>query len=323
MPVRDGLPYLGEALASVLGQTHREFELVAVDDGSTDGSGELLDAHAAGDPRVRVLHTSPAGVSAALNVAVEAATGELLARMDADDISHPERFERQLAHLRAHPDDALVACRAEAHGDHAGSGTLRLHAWQSSLMRHEQMMADLFVDAPFPHDAVMMRRSALSAAGGYQDHPWPEDFDLWHRMARAGQRFAKVPEVLLAVRDHPGRVTRTRPEASGAALLRARVHHLLLGPLSGTRSVVVWGAGKVGKRMVRALGEADVKVVAIVDLHPRKIGRVIHGASVIAPEELPALSDLPVLAAVGKPGARADIRRRCGALGLPPPLAVA
>ena len=170
---------------------------------------------------------------------------------------------------------------------------------------------------------VVLRRAALDRAGGYRDVPWPEDFDLWHRLVRSGARLAKLPDRLLWVRDHPARVTRTRPEGSQAALLAARVHHLLAGPLAQARRVVVWGAGKVGKRLVRALLAAGVEVVAIVDLHPRKLGKVIHGAQCVPPETLPTLAGLPLLAAVGKPGGREDIRARCRTLGLPPPLAVA
>ncbi len=323
LPVRDGLPFLTEALDSVLGQTLADLEVVAVDDGSRDGSGALLDARAAADARLSVLHEPPRGVAGALQVAVAAARAPLLARMDADDVSHPERLERQVALLDAHPDVDLVACRAEPLGEPAGSGTRRLFDWQNGLLGHDELVADLFVDAPFPHDAVVLRRSALARAGGYGEVPWPEDFDLWHRLVRAGGRLAKLRETLLWVRDHPGRVTRTRPEGSPAALLAARVHHLLEGPLRDRRRVVVWGAGRVGKRLVVALQAAGVEVAAIVDLHPRKIGRVIHDAPCLAPGGLRALADLPLLAAVGKPGAREDIRSRCRALGVPAPLAVA
>jgi len=321
MPVRNGLPFLDEAVESVLAQTLVDWELVVIDDGSTDGSAEALDAHAARDRRLRVLHRPAAGVAVALCQAVEAASTPLLARMDADDVSAPDRLERQVGWLEAHPEVDLLACRAGSIG--GGSGTQRLFDWQNGLLTHEQMMDDLFVDAPFPHDAVVMRAEAYRRVGGYRDLPWPEDFDLWHRLARCGARFAKLPDVLLRVRDHPERVTRTRPEGSQPAMLRARVHHLLVGPLAARPSVVVWGAGQVGKRMVRALQAEGLDVAAIVDLHPRKLGKRIHGALCIPPERLPDWPGLPVLAAVGKPGARDDIRRRCAALGVPPPLAVA
>ena len=321
LPVRDGMRFLPEAAGSVLDQTLADLEVVAIDDGSTDGSGEWLDARAQGEPRLRVLHTPPLGVAEALALAAAAARSPLLARMDADDVSHPERLARQVDWLDARPEVDLAACRAEPIG--GGSGTRRLFSWQNGLLSHEQMVADLFVDAPFPHDAVVVRAEALRRAGGYRAVPWPEDFDLWHRLVRAGGRLGKLPEVLLGVRDHPDRVTRTRAEASQAAMLRARVHYLLAGPLAARRRVVVWGAGKVGKRLVRALQAEGVEVVAIVDLHPRKLGRVIHGAPCVPPERLPEWSELPVLAAVGKPGGREDIRCRCSRMGLPPPLAVA
>ena len=329
LPVRDGRTHLDACLASLGRQTLRGWELVVVDDGSVDDSaGHVQRWSESEGVELALVRTPPRGVAAALATGCDVARGEVLIRMDADDVCAPTRIERQLECLAHNPELALVACLAEPVGG-GGSGTERLHRWQNSLLTDAAMKADLFVDAPFPHSGVALRRSALQAVGGYRDAGWPEDYDLWHRLARSGARFAKIPEVLLHVRDHAGRVTRTRPEASQGALLVAKIHNLLTsgGPLRGVPEVVVWGAGKVGKRFIRRFGERPdaPRVVAIVDLHPRKIGKTIHGARVVRQEALskPPLLGLPVLAAVGKPGARTDIRQRCLDVGAPTPLAVA
>lgn len=329
LPVRDGRAHLDACLDSLGRQTLRGWELVVVDDGSVDDSAAHVQRWSQAEGvDLTLVRTPPRGVAAALAAGCDAAQGEILIRMDADDVCAPARIERQLDALSQSPETAVVSSLAEPLGE-VGSGTERLHRWQNGLLTDAAMKADLFVDAPFPHSAVALRRSALEAVGGYRDAGWPEDYDLWHRLARSGARFGKVAEVLLWVRDHAGRVTRTRPEASQGALLDAKVHHLLTagGPLNGVPEVVVWGAGKVGKRFVRRIVERPdaPRVVAIVDLHPRKIGKTIHGAPVVRPEALVVspLLGVPVLAAVGKPGARLDIRRRCAEVGSPAPLAVA
>ena len=149
-------------------------EIILVDDGSVDGSAELLDDRAAADPRLVVHHGPPRGVAGALQAAVGLARAPLLARMDADDVSHPERLARQVTYLDAHPEVDLVSCRAEPVDGPVGSGTRRLFDWQNGLLDHDAMVADLFVDAPFPHDSVVLRRDALARAGGYREVPWPE-----------------------------------------------------------------------------------------------------------------------------------------------------
>lgn len=335
LPVRDGQRHLAEALASLARQTVMGWELVAVDDGSQDDSPAQIqtwaDDHAI---PLTLVRTPPRGVAAALRTAVEHARTDALIRMDADDVCLPRRFELQLAALAEDPGASLVACQAAGIGDgdawQVGSGTARLHAWQNGLLTDAQMKADLYVDAPFPHSSVVLRRSALQAAGGYLDHGWPEDYDLWHRLARDGARFAKVAEPLLQVRDHPARVTRTHGGASQEALLQAKLHYLLSrgGPLHGMPAAILWGAGRVGKRLLLALqARSDSPAIeALIDLHPRKLGKRIHGVPVLAPDALMQEADLaglPILAAVGKPGAREDIRRRCAELGAAAPLAMA
>src|SRR5687767_12214234 len=179
LPVRDAGVWLAPSLASLFRQTDRDFEIVAVDDGSTDGSGERLDRAASADPRLRVLHTGARGLPAALNTALASARGRLLARHDADDLSHRARFERQRAYLDAHPDVSVVGARLRLFpaGD-VGDGMRRWAAWHNRLLTHEAMRAELLIDSPLAHGTAMLRREALERAGGWTAREWAEDLDL-------------------------------------------------------------------------------------------------------------------------------------------------
>jgi glycosyltransferase involved in cell wall biosynthesis len=198
LPVRDGAPFLREALDSVLAQTLSDFELVVVDDGSEDETPAILAA--VEDERLRVLRQERLGLVAALRRAVSEARAPLLARMDADDVSLPERLERQVAYLDARPEVALVVAGVET----SGGTTIVLPDDDAALRRR------LLLRNPFAHGAVAVRAEAVARAGGYRaDYGANEDYDLWRRIARDWQLGA-VPEILYRYREHPGAVTRSR-----------------------------------------------------------------------------------------------------------------
>jgi glycosyltransferase involved in cell wall biosynthesis len=215
LPVRDAGAWLAPALESLWRQTHRDFEVIAVDDGSTDGSGERLERIAAREPRLRVVRTPPRGLPAALAAAHALARAPILARHDADDVSHRERFAAQLAFLRSHRDVAVVGARLRLFPSHAtGPGLRRWARWHNALLTHDSMARDALIDSPLAHGTAMMRRGALERAGGWIERGWPEDVDLWLRMLGAGARLAKLPRVLYGWRQHASSATRRDPRYS-------------------------------------------------------------------------------------------------------------
>ena len=316
LPVRDGAPTLGPCLDSLLGQTLRDHEVIAVDDGSTDGTDVLLDARAAVDSRLRVLHTPPRGLAQALNLALEAARAPLLARMDADDVASPVRLARQADRLERDPSTDVLSCRVELLGDSGKAGMRAYVEWLNRLVDHDAIVRDLFVESPLVHPSVAMRAAALRRLGGYRDFDGPEDYDLWLRAWEAGLRFAKLEETLLAWRDQPRRLTRTDPRYAPERFRAVKLETLLRGPLSPGRPVIVWGAGPIGKGWARALGKAGRVVAAFVEVDRRKIGQTIHGAPVLPVERAHDLGGALHLAAVGQPGARARIRAEAARLGI-------
>jgi GT2 family glycosyltransferase len=318
LPVRNARRTLAECLASLEKQTLVEHEVVAVDDDSQDGSGEILDAAARRDPRVRVARHPGRGLVAALNHALSLARAPLLARMDADDVAEPSRLAQQVARLRSESGLGILGSRVRllpAPGlPHAGMEAYV--SWQNGLLDHEAIVRDLFVESPLAHPSVMLRQAVLRALGGYRDTGGPEDYDLWLRAQAAGIRFGKCPEVLLAWRDSPARLSRCSSRYSPERFREAKLRALQLGALAGGRAVVVWGAGPIGKGWARALLAAGHDVEAFVDVSPRRLGRRIHGIPVLAVAQAAGLRHALHLAAVGQPGARARIREAARALGL-------
>lgn len=255
LPVRDAAPWLASSLASLARQTEPDHEVLAVDDGSRDGSGELLDRAALRDPRIRVRHTPALGLPAALNLALSLARAPWLARHDADDLSHRDRFARQLAWLGRHPDVDVLGTRVRLFpGSATGVGMRRWAAWHNALLTHDEMRRELLIDSPLAHGAAMLRRAALEAVGGWCERGWAEDLDLWVRMFAAGMRFAKLPEPLYGWRQHPGSSTRTDARYSHEKFLSLKIAALDAGLLRNGRRATLVGAGASLVRWRDALG---------------------------------------------------------------------
>lgn len=330
LPVRDAAPTLGQSIESLLGQSFEDFEIIIIDDGSLDGTREVLHRYG-DDSRVRVQRTEPAGIVPALDRALGMARGRLIARHDADDLAHPERFAMQVDWLREHPRTTVVSSLVETfpRGD-GREGMLLYESWVNGLRRHGDIVREFFVECPIPHPSILMRREDLVRVGGYRDTEWPEDYDLWLRLLVSGARFEKVPEVLLRWRDEPDRLSRRSPRYARDRFLQAKAHYV--GPAwldrreghrdgsapsaaSTSRSVIIWGAGPNGRKLARFLGEEDIEVRAFVDIDPAKIGGTRGGVPILSPEALDVDRDQPLLVAVGARGAREKIRSHLTELG--------
>lgn len=308
LPVRNSEATLPRALESLWRQTRPDFEVLAVDDGSTDRSGDILAAHARRESRLRVL-TGGGGLVASLEAARLAARTPHLARMDADDVCHPDRFRRQIDYLEAHPEVAAVGSRVALFPRRSlRVGWRRYEAWINSLITPEDHRREIFVESPLAHPSVMMRADAVQAVGGYRETGWAEDYDLWLRLDAAGWSLAKVPATLLAWRQSRERHSLTSPKYSLEAFQSARAHYLARHPMLTGKAVAIWGAGRTGRRLTRQLRRHGVTVTDFYDVDPRKIGREIEGARVRPWTDLERPGRVPVVVAVGAAGARDLIR---------------
>jgi glycosyltransferase involved in cell wall biosynthesis len=224
LPVWNGERFLAEAIESVLGQTLGDFELVVVDDGSTDRSTEIVRGYA--DDRIRIVSQEHKGLVEALNHGLAESRARYVARMDADDVSLPRRLERQIDFLDRHRDTALVGC-AFAVIDDAGRElrTVYLLPDDSGLRRR------LLLGNPFAHGSIAAQREVLIAAGGYRAHYGRnEDYDLWRRLLPT-RRVAALPEVLYRYREHASGLSRT--DAGERIGARERLRDELWGTFGG------------------------------------------------------------------------------------------
>ena len=250
MPVHNGARFLDAAVASVLGQTVADLELVVVDDGSTDETPAVLARFAAADPRVVVVPQDRGGIVAALNRGVARATAPLIARMDADDVMTPDRLARQLAFLEAHAELAGVASDYELIDEH---GTPR-GAVRSPLRSIEAVVAYQRRGLPvvFAHPTMLVRKAAIEQVGGYrEEYRDSEDVDLFARLIDSGRHIVVQPEALLLLRVHGHSVS------AGAGRRQQMLNDLIVINSRRRRSgepetsVAEYAAGHLASRMAR------------------------------------------------------------------------
>ena len=217
LPVYNGERYLREAVRSVLAQSFADFELLLLDDGSTDGSLAIAQGLAERDPRVRVVSRENRGLVATLNELLKLAQGELIARMDADDVCLPDRLQRQVAYLQAHPEVVCLGGDVElidARGRYLT--TLRMLVRDDEIQR-EAMQGHTTIC----HPCAMYRRAAIQALGGYRGAFYPtEDLDLWLRLGEQG-RLANLRGPVLRYRLHDESISHNNAQMQRSAARRS------------------------------------------------------------------------------------------------------
>lgn len=217
LPCYNAAAHLQETLDSLSMQTLRDFECIAIDDGSTDATRAILEAHAAIDPRFKVISRENRGLIATLNEGIAAAQCEWIARMDADDIAHPARLEKQLAHIEQTGAD-VCGSWIRFFGDRQGEWRMPV---EDSAIR-----VYLMFNSPLAHPTVLARTSLMSAHPYDPANQHAEDYGLWCTLAQAGAKFANVPEVLLDYRTHAGQITQSRSDALLASAQQSRARYI-------------------------------------------------------------------------------------------------
>lgn len=206
LPVYNGVPYLDEAIKSILRQTYSNFEFIIIDDGSTDNSIEIINKYKSIDDRIKVISRENRGLISSLNEGIEKSEGTYIARIDQDDVSLPGRLEMQLNYM------------LKDHLDICGGDFTKIDAQDNVLEEHKvpktesEIIITLATNMPFAHSCVMIKKSFLSTNNlkyGLNGYRNAEDLDLWILMYENGAKFGNVNENILKYRILPSSMSRT------------------------------------------------------------------------------------------------------------------
>lgn len=314
LPVYNAAATLPAAVESIVRQSFSDWELLLINDGSTDETQTVAEHFAAADKRIQLLSfTGNRGITAALNAGIEKAQGEYIARMDADDISHPARLQQQTQFLDAHPGIGLAGTLVSHGGDsNVQQGYALYIDWINSLATPETIFINRFIESPFAHPSVMFRKTIAARFGAYRHGDFPEDYELWLRWMSEGVQMARVPEVLLTWHDPPARLSRTdkryRTEAFHHCKAQYLAEHLRKTVLAPGKKIWLCGAGRITRKRSQSLLVQGIEVNGYIDVDPHKIGRTYNGLPVISLEQLGPPEENFVISYIGNRGAREEIR---------------
>lgn len=299
---------LKAATQSILNQNFIDFELLLVDNNSTDGSIGIAKELAKTDVRIRLLNEVKQGVAHAMNCGLKNSKGKFLARMDADDISYPQRLEKQHQFLIKNPEINFVGSEVKyvPHNENT-SGFQRFVNFVNSFHTSEEIELNRFVEIPIVNPTIFFRRELFEKYGACFDGDFPEDYEMQLRYLEAGVKMAKLPEPLLEWHDYSTRLTRTNDSYSTEAFSKTKAAYFrkwsqINNPFHP--NIWVWGAGRKTRQRAKLLEYEGLIIDGFIDIVK---GKTSH-KTVLHFTEVPDPGQFFIVSMVTKPGARELIK---------------
>lgn len=277
IPFKNTAEFLPECLQSIINQSYKNWELLIVDDGSTDESFKLVEKFSNDDSRIKLFKNNGSGIICALRLAFSKSKGELITRMDSDDIMSSNKLEvlsnNLLKYGRKHVAIGLVHYFSETG---IGDGYSKYEAWINNLTKTGTNYSEIYKECVIPSPCWMVFREDLINADAFNSNRYPEDYDLTFRFYKNNYKCIPCATVLHQWRDYATRASRTDPHYAHNYLLDLKLHYFLKLDYDNTRPLTLWGAGDKGKTIAKTLIENEIPFDWICD-NPKKIGRDIYG----------------------------------------------
>lgn len=317
-PFKNTEAFIAECLQSIVNQNYQNWELLIVDDHSKDKSFEIVDAFAQRDSRIKLLKNKGEGIIDALKMAYGQSSGELITRMDSDDIMTPNKLSVLVDNLckygKGHVAIGLVEYFS-AHG--VGPGYKSYENWLNDLTRTGNNYSEIYKECVIPSPCWMVFREDFEACGAFEPNIYPEDYDLTFRFYKHGLKCIPCDQILHKWRDYSTRTSRTHIHYAQNHFTTLKVHHFLDIDHDTSKELVIWGAGTKGKLMASIFIERNIPFEWICD-NPNKIGKAIYGKTLLNFDALDNIKNPQSLITVANKDAQKDIRTYLSKLNLIP-----
>jgi glycosyltransferase involved in cell wall biosynthesis len=311
MAVKDTEPYLPECLESIRAQTYSHWELLAVNDHSTDRSRDILHDYAARDNRIRVYDSDRPSLIPTLQVAYRHSQGPLINRMDSDDRMPADKLETLVKAWQQHGRGTVIAGGTEHFVDEGevGDGFRRYERWLNDVARRSAHYEEIYRECVIPSHSWLIHRSDLDAVGAFDPEVYPEDYDLCFRFYRKKLRIVGLDKVLHYWRDRSDRISRTWECYRDNRYFDLKLRYFYEIDRDPNRPLVLWGAGRNGKDLAKRLLTYEDTFNWVCD-NPRKIGKDVYGVRMEHYDTIPQLKNPQTIIVVTAPDARVTIRQQ-------------
>lgn len=264
---------LDMAIDSIVQQSFSDWKLLLISNNGSTAGQRIARQRKASDPRIELLEEPVQGIAHALNAGLQTIDTTYVARMDADDLAHRDRFQAQVDFLDAHPAIGVVSSQTTYRSDIKGSHGYSLFVdWQNSILTPEDHFLKRFIEAPLAHPTVMFRSALIDRYGPYSTRNVPEDYELWLRWMDNNVRFQKIERPLLIWNDHERRLSRTHDNYSREAFYRIKCEYLaswIKKNVSTEKKIIVCGSSRIGRKRAAQLQEHGIHIYGFTDVKKR------------------------------------------------------
>ncbi|WP_411030883.1 glycosyltransferase [Spongiimicrobium sp. 3-5] len=308
IPVKNTAVFLPECLASIQNQSYTNWEVLAIDDHSTDLSATILHSFAKDDDRIKVFKNEGTGIINALRKAYSLSSGELITRMDSDDIMTRDKLEIMAAKLKEKGKGHVAIGQVKYFSDRGiSNGYERYESWLNLLTQTGNNYAEIYKECVIPSPCWMVFKEDLDHCGAFDHDRYPEDYDLTFRFYETGLKCLPCDRVLHLWRDYDTRTSRTSEHYAQNYFLDIKLFYFLRLEFDNTRPLALWGAGNKGKTIAQGLIKEKLPFYWLCD-NPKKIGKKIYDQEMLHYSDLVGLNDPQSIITVANEEAQSMIR---------------
>ncbi|MEO9476995.1 MAG: glycosyltransferase [Cyclobacteriaceae bacterium] len=310
MAVKDTAPYLHACLDSILAQTYQNWELIAVNDHSSDASPDILQAYAARDPRIRFFNSNRPKLIPTLQVGYAEARGTLINRMDSDDMMPDYKLEVLVDEWNNYGKGTVIAGGTAHFVDEGevGDGFIKYEKWLNEVARTSSHYQEIYRECVIPSHSWIIHKEDFDSAGAFDPVVYPEDYDLCFRFYRLGLTIIGIDKVLHYWRDRSDRISRTWEEYKDNRYFDLKLRYFYELDRDRARPLVLWGAGRNGKDLARLLQSHDDEFHWVCD-NERKIGKDIYGVRLEDYAHIQEIDNPQIIIVVASPDGKKEIEQ--------------
>ncbi len=309
MAVKDTAPYLHECIDSIVAQSYQNWELIAVNDHSSDDSPAILQNYATREPRIRFYNSTEHRLIPTLQVGYAQAKGTLINRMDSDDKMPGYKLKVLVDEWNKHGKGTVIAGGTKHFVDEGvvGEGFIRYEEWLNEVARTNAHYQEIYQECVIPSHCWIIHKDDFDAAGAFGPVVYPEDYDLCFRFYKLGLKVVGIDKILHYWRDRANRISRTWEEYKDNRYFDLKLRYFYELDRDRTRPLVLWGAGRNGKDMARLLQSNDDKFHWVCD-NEKKIGKDIYGVKMQHYNDIQNIAAPQIMIVVTSPAGKKQIR---------------